>query len=58
MLGVAMPSKTYNLMAAGEPLLALTDPDSELARVIDEGNRLAFAAWKPRGAKGRPGRDL
>ena len=31
-----MPSKTYNLMAAGKPLLAMTDPDSELALVIDE----------------------
>ena len=36
MLGAAMPSKTYNLMAAGKPLLALADPCSELARVIDE----------------------
>jgi glycosyltransferase involved in cell wall biosynthesis len=36
MLGAAMPSKTYNIMAAGKPILALTDPDSELARVIDE----------------------
>jgi len=36
MLGAAMPSKTYNLMAAGKPILALTDPGSELARVIDE----------------------
>jgi glycosyltransferase involved in cell wall biosynthesis len=36
MFGVAMPSKTYNLMAAGKPLLALADPNSELARVIDE----------------------
>jgi len=36
MTGAAMPSKTYNLMAAGKPLLAMTDPDSELALVIDE----------------------
>jgi len=36
MLGAAMPSKTYNLMAAGKPLLAITHPDSELARMIDE----------------------
>lgn len=36
MLGAAMPSKTYNLMAAGKPLLAITHPDSELARLIDE----------------------
>ena len=31
-----MPSKTYNIMAAGKPVLALTDNDSELAKVIDE----------------------
>lgn len=36
MYGAAMPSKTYNIMAAGKPILALTDNDSELARVIDE----------------------
>jgi glycosyltransferase involved in cell wall biosynthesis len=38
MFGAAMPSKTYNIMAAGKPVLALTDPRSELARVIDEEN--------------------
>ncbi len=38
MLGVSMPSRTYNILAAGKPILALTDPDSELARVIDEDN--------------------
>jgi len=31
-----MPSRTYNIMAAGKPILALTDEGSELARVIDE----------------------
>ena len=36
MWGAAMPSKTYNIMAAGKPVLALTEPGSELARVIDE----------------------
>jgi colanic acid biosynthesis glycosyl transferase WcaI len=36
MYGAAMPSKTYNIMAAGKPVLALTDNDSELAKVIDE----------------------
>jgi colanic acid biosynthesis glycosyl transferase WcaI len=36
MRGAAMPSKTYNIMAAGKPILALTDPRSELAMVIDE----------------------
>lgn len=36
MWGTAMPSRTYNIMAAGRPILALTDENSELARVIDE----------------------
>ncbi len=36
MWGTAMPSRTYNIMAAGKPILALTDDGSELAQVIDE----------------------
>jgi len=36
MYGSAMPSKTYNLMAAGKPVLAITDAGSELAQVIEE----------------------
>lgn len=36
MWGTAMPSRTYNIMAAGKPVLALTDENSELARIIDE----------------------
>lgn len=36
MWGTAMPSRTYNIMAAGKPIIALTDEGSELARVIDE----------------------
>ncbi|MEP7076926.1 MAG: glycosyltransferase family 4 protein [Acidobacteriota bacterium] len=36
MLGTAMPSRTYNILAAGKPILALTDEGSELAQVIDE----------------------
>ncbi len=36
MKGVAMPSRTYNLMAAGKPILALTEDGSEIARVIKE----------------------
>lgn len=36
MLGTAMPSRTYNIMAAGRPIIALTDRGSELAQVIDE----------------------
>ena len=36
MWGTAMPSRTYNIMAAGKPIIALTDDGSELAQVIDE----------------------
>jgi len=36
MWGTAMPSRTYNILAAGKPILALTDNGSELARVIEE----------------------
>ena len=36
MWGTAMPSRTYNIMAVGKPVLALTDENSELARVIEE----------------------
>ncbi len=36
MWGTAMPSRTYNILAAGKPILALTDDGSELSRVIDE----------------------
>ena len=36
MFGVAMPSRTYNFLAAGKPILALTDADSEVVRVIEE----------------------
>lgn len=36
MRGVSMPSRTYNILAAGKPILALTDPDSEIAQVIGE----------------------
>ncbi|MEO6052096.1 MAG: glycosyltransferase family 4 protein [Pyrinomonadaceae bacterium] len=36
MWGTAMPSRTYNIMAAGKPILALTDRNSELAYLIDE----------------------
>lgn len=36
MLGTAMPSRTYNILAAGKPIIALTDEGSELAQLIDE----------------------
>jgi colanic acid biosynthesis glycosyl transferase WcaI len=36
MTGVSMPSRTYNALAAGKPILALAEPGSELAQVIDD----------------------
>lgn len=38
MLGVSMPSRTYNILAAGKPILALTDEGSEVAQVVAEEN--------------------
>lgn len=36
MWGVSMPSRTYNILAAGKPILALTENGSEIAEVIEE----------------------
>lgn len=36
MRGVSVPSRMYNVMAAGKPILAVTDADSELAMVVVE----------------------
>jgi glycosyltransferase involved in cell wall biosynthesis len=36
MSGVSVPSRLYNVLAAGKPVLAVADPDSELARVVIE----------------------
>ena len=36
MWGVSMPSRTYNIMAAGKPILALTEPRSEVALTIED----------------------
>lgn len=36
MRGVSMPSRTYNILAVGKPILALAESDSEIAKVIDE----------------------
>lgn len=41
MLGVSMPSRTYNLLAAGRPILAITEPGSEIERTVTE----ASAGW-------------
>ncbi len=36
MWGVSMPSRTYNILAAGKPILALTEKGSEIAKVVEE----------------------
>jgi colanic acid biosynthesis glycosyl transferase WcaI len=36
MSGVSVPSRMYNIMAAGKPIIAVTDADSELAYVVAE----------------------
>lgn len=36
MVGVSMPSRTYNILAAGRPILALTEEGSEVATVVHE----------------------
>jgi glycosyltransferase involved in cell wall biosynthesis len=36
MAGVSVPSRMYNVMAAGKPILAVADTESELARVVSE----------------------
>jgi colanic acid biosynthesis glycosyl transferase WcaI len=36
MKGVSVPSRMYNIFAAGKPIIALTDPLSELGMVINE----------------------
>ncbi len=36
MEGISVPSRMYNTMAAGKPIIAVTDPESELALVVEE----------------------
>jgi len=36
MLGVSVPSRTYNILAVGKPILAVMHPESELALVVEE----------------------
>ena len=36
MAGVSVPSRMYNILAAGKPILAVADDDSELARVVED----------------------
>jgi len=36
MSGISVPSRLYNVLAAGKPIIALAEPHSELARVVLE----------------------
>jgi colanic acid biosynthesis glycosyl transferase WcaI len=36
MSGISVPSRMYDVMAAGKPILAICDPQSELAAVVQE----------------------
>jgi colanic acid biosynthesis glycosyl transferase WcaI len=36
MWGVSMPSRTYNTLAVGKPIIAITETGSELAQVVEE----------------------
>jgi colanic acid biosynthesis glycosyl transferase WcaI len=36
MLGISVPSRMYNVLAAGTPIIALADPKSELALMVKE----------------------
>lgn len=38
MAGVSVPSRMYSVMAAARPILAVADPESELAQVVFEEN--------------------
>lgn len=41
MVGVSVPSRMYNVLAAGKPIIAVTGKDSELAMIIRE----AHSGW-------------
>ena len=48
MAGVSVPSRLYNVLAAGKPVLGVADEDSELARVIrEEGVGVLVAPDRP-----------
>ncbi len=38
MRGVSMPSRTYNILAAGKPILAIVESNTEVTKVIEEEN--------------------
>jgi glycosyltransferase involved in cell wall biosynthesis len=44
MWGAAVPSRVYNYMAAGKPVIAVCERDSELARIVADDDIGAFVA--------------
>jgi colanic acid biosynthesis glycosyl transferase WcaI len=38
MSGISVPSRLYNILAAGRPVIAIADSDSEIAMVVREEN--------------------
>ena len=38
MFGLGVPSKSYNIMAAGKPIIIVADEDSEISLVVKENN--------------------
>lgn len=45
-VGLCVPSKLYGILASGLPVLAITEPESEVARIID---RFGCGAYVPPG---------
>ena len=41
MLGIGVPSKAYNILAAGKPILYIGHPDSEISQVVTE-NKIGY----------------
>jgi colanic acid biosynthesis glycosyl transferase WcaI len=60
----SLPSKTFNIMASARPILAVTPPESEIARLVTEGqcginvppNQPALLADQVLRLKSQPGR--
>jgi hypothetical protein len=50
MKGLGVPSKTYNLMAAGKPIFYVGDPNSEIDNYVINYNCGWSFDWKNEGA--------
>ncbi|MDB5210513.1 MAG: glycosyltransferase WbuB, partial [Sediminibacterium sp.] len=45
MYGLGAPSKTFNILAAGKPILFIGDKDAEVSKYIEEGNTGWAFTW-------------